>query len=135
LDIAKHVFHAHGADERGRAVFSRKISRAKLLAFFGRQPRCVVALEACAGAHHWGRELARLGHDVRLIPPAYVKPFVKRQKNDAADAEAICEAAQRPTMRFVAVKSEAQQASALVFGRATWPSGSAPSLPTHCVAT
>jgi transposase len=115
LDIAKHVFHAHGADERGRAVFSRKISRAKLLAFFGRQPRCVVALEACAGAHHWGRELVRLEHDVRLIPPAYVKPFVKRQKNDAADAEAICEAAHRPTMRFVAVKSEAQQASALVF--------------------
>ncbi len=115
LDIAKHVFHAHGADERGRAVFSRKLSRAKLLAFFERQPRCLVALEACAGAHHWGRELMRLGHDVRLIPPAYVKPFVKRQKNDAADAEAICEAAQRPSMRFVAVKSEEQQASALVF--------------------
>jgi transposase len=83
-----------------------------LLAFFGRQLRCVVALEACAGAHHWARGLARLGHDVRLSPPAYVKPFVKRQKNDA---EAICEAAQRPTMRFVAVKSEGQQASALVF--------------------
>jgi transposase len=115
LDIAKHVFHAHGSDERGRAVFSRKLSRTKLLGFFAEQPRCVVALEACAGAHHWGRELMRLGHEVRLIPPAYVKPFVKRQKNDAADAEAICEAAQRPTMRFVAVKSEAQQASALVF--------------------
>lgn len=115
LDIAKHVFHAHGADERGQMVFSRKLTRAKVTGFFAGQPRCVVALEACAGAHHWGRELQRLGHDVRLIPPAYVKPFVKRQKNDAADAEAICEAAQRPSMRFVAVKSEAQQASALVF--------------------
>ena len=79
------------------------------------QPRCVVAMEACAGAHHWGRELARLGHTVRLIPPAYVKPFVKRQKNDVADAEAICEAAQRPTMRFVPVKSAEQQASGVVF--------------------
>jgi transposase len=115
LDIAKHVFHAHGADERGRTVFSKRIGRSGLLAFFARQQRCVVALEACAGAHHWGRELQRLGHEVRLIPPAYVKPFVKRQKNDAADAEAICEAAQRPSMRFVAVKTEEQQASAMVF--------------------
>jgi transposase len=115
LDIAKHVFHAHGVDERGAKLFSRRISRSGLLSFFGRQPRCVVALEACAGAHHWGRELQRLGHEVRLIPPAYVKPFVKRQKNDAADAEAICEAAQRPSMRFVAVKSEESQASAMVF--------------------
>jgi transposase len=115
LDIAKHVFHAHGVDERGAKLFSKRISRSGLLSFFGRQPRCVVALEACAGAHHWGRELQRLGHEVRLIPPAYVKPFVKRQKNDAADAEAICEAAQRPSMRFVAVKSEESQASAMVF--------------------
>ena len=115
LDIAKSVFHAHGADATGRTVFSRRITRGKLLDFFSSQPRCVVALEACAGAHHWAREFRRMGHDVRLIPPAYVKPFVKRQKNDAADAEAICEAAQRPNMRFVAVKSEEQQASALVF--------------------
>jgi transposase len=115
LDIAKTVFHAHGADERGRGVFSKRLTRAKLLAFFAAQPRCIVALEACGGAHHWARELTALGHDVRLIPPAYVKPFVKRHKNDAVDAEAICEAAQRPTMRFVAVKSEEQQASALVF--------------------
>jgi transposase len=115
LDIAKHVFHAHGADGRGRKVFSKRIGRSGLLAFFARQQRCIVALEACAGAHHWGRELQRLGHEVRLIPPAYVKPFVKRQKNDAADAEAICEAAQRPSMRFVAVKTEEQQASAMVF--------------------
>lgn len=115
LDIAKQVFHAHGADAKGAMVFSRRVTRAKLIQFFASQPRCVVAMEACAGAHHWGRELQRLGHQVRLIPPAYVKPFVKRQKNDAADAEAICEAAQRPTMRFVPVKSEQQQASAAVF--------------------
>ena len=105
LDIAKQVFHAHGADAKGATVFSRRITRQKLIGFFASQPRCVVAMEACAGAHHWGRELIKLGYAVRLIPPAYVKPFVKRQKNDAADAEAICEAAQRPSMRFVPVKS------------------------------
>lgn len=115
LDIAKNVFQAHGADATGRQVFSRRISRGKVLEFFAGQPKCLVALEACGGAHHWARELMRMGHDVRLIPPAYVKPFVKRQKNDAADAEAICEAVQRPSMRFVTVKSEEQQASALVF--------------------
>lgn len=115
LDIAKNVFHAHGADARGQGVFSKRLSRAKLLGFFAAQPPCLVALEACGGAHHWARELMALGHEVRLIPPAYVKPFVKRHKNDAVDAEAICEAAQRPTMRFVAVKSEEQQASALLF--------------------
>ena len=89
LDIAKHVFHAHGADERGRALFSKRISRGKLLDFFAAQPSCTVALEACGGAHHWARQLTQLGHEVRLIPPAYVKPFVKRQKSDAIDAEAI----------------------------------------------
>jgi len=115
LDIAKHVFHAHGADGRGLALFSKRISRGKVLEFFAAQPSCTVALEACGGAHHWARQLTELGHEVRLIPPAYVKPFVKRQKNDAVDAEAICEAAQRPSMRFVAVKSEEQQAAGLVF--------------------
>ena len=115
LDIAKHVFQAHGADASGHAVFSKKISRPKVLSFFSSQPACTVALEACGGAHHWARELVKLGHTVRLIPPAYVKPFVKRHKNDAVDAEAICEAAQRPNMRFVAIKSEEQQASAVVF--------------------
>lgn len=115
LDIAKNVFHVHGADERGGMVFSRKISRSKLLGFFAVQPACLVAMEACGGAHHWARELTLCGHTVRLIPPAYVKPFVKRHKNDAIDAEAICEAAQRPGMRFVAVKTQEQQAAGLVF--------------------
>lgn len=115
LDIAKNVFHAHGADARGSMIFSRKLTRAKLLDFFARQPACVVALEACSGAHHWARELRAMGHDARLIPPSYVKPFVKRNKSDALDAEAICEAAQRPGMRYVAVKSEEQQAAGLVF--------------------
>src|SRR6202046_439654 len=115
LDIAKYVFHVHGADERGRAIFSKRISRGKLLDFFATQPSCTVALEACGGAHHWARQLTQLGHEVRLIPPAYVKPFVKRQKNDAIEAEAIGEAGKRTSMRFVAVKSERQQASGLVF--------------------
>lgn len=115
LDLAKHVFQAHGASASGAVVFRKKLRRDQVLSFFAAQPRCVVAMEACPGAHYWGRELASLGHQVRLIAPAYVKPFVKRQKNDMADAEAICEAAQRPTMRFVAVKSEAKQAAAVIF--------------------
>lgn len=115
LDIAKSVFQAHGADASGGVVFRKKIGRARLLEFFASQPPCTVAMEACGGAHHWARELGKLGHEVKLIAPKYVKPFVKRQKNDAADAEAICEAASRPTMRFVAVKSETTQASGLVF--------------------
>ena len=115
LDLAKSIFQAHGADAGGEVVFRKKLGRGRLLAFFASLPPCVVAMEACAGAHHWGRELARQGHTVRLIPPIYVKPFVKRQKNDAADAEAICEAAQRPSMRFVPLKQEEQQASGVVF--------------------
>ena len=115
LDLAKNVFQAHGADAAGVPVFRKKLRRDQVLAFFAGHPLCLVAMEACPGAHHWAREISKLGHMVRLIAPAYVKPFVKRQKNDAADAEAICEAAQRPTMRFVAVKSEAKQASAVIF--------------------
>ena len=97
-------------------MFRKKLTARKLLVFLALQPSCVVALEACGGAHHWGREIAELGHRVKLIPPAYgIVPFVKRQKNDMADAEAICEAAQRPTMRFVAVKSAGAEGAAVVF--------------------
>jgi len=115
LDLAKHVFQVHGADASGRMVLRKKLRRDQVLAFLGQLPCCVVAMEACGGAHFWGREIGKFGHEVRLIPPAYVKPFVKRQKNDTADAEAICEAAMRPTMRFVAVKSEETQGAAMVF--------------------
>ena len=96
LDIAKHVFQVHGADAAGHVLFRKRITRTKLIGFLATQAPCIVAMEACAGAHYWAREIGKLGHRVRLIAPAYVKPFVKRQKNDAADAEAICEAAQRP---------------------------------------
>jgi transposase len=115
LDLAKSVFQAHGADGSGEVVFRKKLRREQVLAFFASQPRCVVAMEACASAHHWAREIGALGHETRLIAPAYVKPFVKRQKNDMADAEAICEAAQRPTMRFVTPKGAEAQAAGVVF--------------------
>ena len=115
LDLAKRSFQAHGTLADGRVAFRKKLTREKVLGFFAEQPRCIVAMEACGSAHHWGRAIRDAGHEVRLIPPAYVKPFVKRQKNDAADAEAIAEAASRPTMRFVAVKTEEQQARAMLF--------------------
>ncbi|MDJ0631132.1 MAG: IS110 family transposase [Rhodobacter sp.] len=110
LDLAKDVFQVYGISATGRRVFNTKIKRATLLDFFEALPPCVVGLEACGSAHHWGRQLSRLGHDVRLMPAAYVKPYVKRGNTDAADAEAICEAMRRPTMRFVELKSENQQA-------------------------
>lgn len=114
LDLAKSVFQVHGAGASGEILFRKRLRRNQVLSFFGDQPRCLVAMEACGSAHYWARELTRLGHEVRLTPPIYVKPFVKRQKNDAADAEAICEAASRPTMRFVAVKSEERQGVAVM---------------------
>ena len=115
LDLAKRVFLLHGSKADGSVAFRLKLPRARVLDFLASQQRCVVAMEACASAHGWGREIAKLGHSVRLIPPIYVKPFVKRQKNDATDAEAIAEAASRPTMRFVNVKSQEQQARAMLF--------------------
>jgi len=115
LDLAKRVFQVHGARADGSVAFRQKLSRSQLRSFLSSQPRCVVAMEACATAHYWAREIGEIGHEVRLIPPAYVKPFVKRQKNDAADAEAIAEAASRPTMRFVVAKTIVQQADAMVF--------------------
>src|SRR5882724_3794651 len=114
LDLAKHVFQVHGIDAQGTTVLRRRLRRNQVLAFFSRIPRCVVGLEACATAHYWGRELGALGHEVRLMPAQYVKAYVKRNKNDAADAEAICEAVQRPTMRFVPVKTAEQQAALLL---------------------
>ena len=115
VDLAKNVFQLHGAAEDGSVVFRKKVSRPQFHRFMSEQPSCVVAMEACGGAHHWAREMGKMGHQVKLIAPRYVKPFVKRQKNDAADAEAIVEAALRPTMRFVEPKTEEQQARAVVF--------------------
>ena len=109
LDIAKSVFQVHGIGASGEVLIRRRFSRARVLAFFEKLPRCLVGIEACNTSHHWARELIALGHDVRLMPAQYVKPYVKRSKNDAADAEAICEAVTRPTMRFVPVKSSEQQ--------------------------
>jgi transposase len=109
LDLGKSIFQVHGVDGDGVVVVQRRIGRSRLLPFFAKQPACLVGMEACAAAHHWARELTKLGHRVKLMPPRYVKPYVKRQKNDAADAEAICEAVTRPTMRFVEIKSCEQQ--------------------------
>src|SRR5437660_2397071 len=114
LDLAKHVFQVHGVDAQGTTVLRKRLRRGQVLAFFSRIPRCVVGLEACATAHYWARELGALGHEVRLMPAQYVKAYIKRNKHDAADAEAICEAVQRPTMRFVPVKTAEQQATALL---------------------
>jgi transposase len=129
LDIAKSVFQVHGVDRHGKVVLRKRLARARVPAFFANLPRCLIGLEACGarrsaptsggrrwepGAHHWARELRKLGQDARLMPPQYVKAYVKTNKHDAADAEGCCEAVQRPSMRFVAVKSEAQQATLML---------------------
>ena len=115
IDLAKHHFQLHGSHADGSVAFRKALTRAKLLPFLKKQPSCLVAMEACGGAHHWAREIRSLGHRVRLIAPNYVKPFVKRHKHDCADAEAIAEAAVRPTMRFVTVKTRQQQARGTLF--------------------
>ena len=111
LDLAKRVFQIHTLDAKGEIVVARKLACNQLLPFFATLPPCVVAMEACASAHHWGRALVELGHEVRLLPPAHVKPYVRRNKNDAIDAAAICEAAGRPGQRFVPVRSIDNQAA------------------------
>jgi transposase len=114
LDIAKSVFQVHGVDAAGQVIIRRQLKRRYMLAFFEKLPPCLIGIEACASSHHWSRELQALGHSVRLMPPAYVKPYVKRQKNDAADAEAICEAVSRANMRFVATKTSEQQSGLML---------------------
>src|SRR5271155_2800024 len=114
LDIAKSVFQVHGVAVDGAVMIRRRISRPKVLEFFAALPSCLVGIEACPSAHHWSRKLQALGHIVKLMPPSYVKAYLKRSKNDANDAAAICEAVQRPTMRFVATKSKDQQAALML---------------------
>src|SRR6202023_2610503 len=114
LDIAKSVFQVHGVDADGEVLIRRQLKRRQVLAFFEKLPPCLVGIEACASSHHWSRELQALGHTVRLMPTAYVKPYVKRQKNDAADAKAICEAVTRPNMRFVPIKTPEQQSGLML---------------------
>jgi transposase len=111
LDIAKSVFQVHGEDASGRRVLQRRLRRSQVIGFFGRLAPARIGMEACGSSHHWARTLRALGHDVRLIPAAYVKPFVRRNKTDARDAAAICVALGRPDMRFVAIKSVEQQAA------------------------
>lgn len=114
LDLAKSVFQVHGIADDGTVVVVKRLLRKQMINFFSKLPSCLIGMEACATAHHWARALAALGHEVKLMPPAYVKAYVKRGKNDAADAEAICEAVRRPTMRFVPVKTPEQQSILMV---------------------
>ena len=114
IDLAKNVFQIHGADARGKAVLKKALKREQMAAFFTNLPPCLIGMEACGSAHYWARKLEALGHTVKLMAPQFVKPYVKTNKNDAADAEAICEAVTRPTMRFVPIKSFEQQAAGMV---------------------
>lgn len=114
IDLAKSVFQVHAVDAAGNVIVRRQLRRQQMLKFFEQLAPCVIGMEACGTAHYWARELSALGHEVRLMPPAYVKPYVKRQKNDVADAEAICEAVMRPTMRFVPIKSVEQQSATML---------------------
>lgn len=109
IDLAKNIMHIHGVDNNGKTVFKKKLQRDKLLEFMANQPKCLVGMEACGGSNHWAREITKLGHDVRLMAPQFVKPYVKTNKNDRNDAEAICEAVSRPNMRFVPIKTTDQQ--------------------------
>ena len=120
IDIAKSVFQLHGVDADGMIVLQKKLQRGAVLEVLGKLAPCLIGMEACATSHYWAREIAALGHEVRLIPPAYVKPYVKRQKNDAADAEAICEAVTRPNMHFVPVKTEERLVFSYCTGRVTY---------------
>ena len=114
LDIAKNVFQVHGVGDDGEVIVRRQLKRSRVLSFFKKLPPCLIGIEACATSHHWARELVTLGHEVKLMSPRYVKPYVKRSKNDAADAEAICEAVTRPTMRFVPIKTPEQQSVLMI---------------------
>lgn len=114
LDLAKSVFQVHGVDEHGGAVLRQRLTRGRVLEHFAKLPPCLVGMEACASSHFWAPELMALGHEVKLMPAQYVKPYVKRGKNDAADAETICEAVTRPTMRFVGIKTPEQQSAMML---------------------
>jgi transposase len=125
LDLAKNIFQVHGVDETGTAVIVKRLRCSQVIAFFAGLPPCLVGMEACATAHHWARELSELGHEVRLMPPQYMKAYVKRNKNDAADAAAICEAVKRPSMRFVPAKTIEQQSALLTHRFLSWLVGPA----------